>query len=85
MEQGLAELKSSGHRIWRQISGWGLLFLGVIGLFLPFLQGILFIILGLSILSTDYPWAGNILQKIKAKLKFRSSGNSDLDPRDGGP
>ena len=32
--------------------GWTFLLLGVIGLFLPILQGILFIMIGLAILST---------------------------------
>ena len=34
------------------IVGWFFVVLGIIGLFLPFLQGILFIIIGLSILSS---------------------------------
>ncbi len=34
------------------IVGWGFLALGVLGLFLPVLQGILFIMIGLAILSS---------------------------------
>ncbi|RPJ08107.1 MAG: hypothetical protein EHM36_05905, partial [Deltaproteobacteria bacterium] len=34
------------------IVGWGFITLGVLGLFLPFLQGILFILIGLAILSS---------------------------------
>jgi len=34
------------------IIGWFLVGLGVLGLFLPFLQGVLFIIIGIAILST---------------------------------
>jgi len=32
--------------------GWIFLFLGILGLFLPFLQGVLFIMIGLAILSS---------------------------------
>ncbi len=34
------------------IIGWSFLILGVLGLFLPILQGILFIMIGLAILSS---------------------------------
>jgi|SRR6516164_7341675 hypothetical protein len=44
--------------------GWGFIVLGVIGLFLPILQGVLFLIVGLLILSSEYVWAHKLLQKI---------------------
>jgi len=34
------------------ILGWFLVGLGIVGLFLPFLQGVLFIMIGLAILSS---------------------------------
>ena len=34
------------------IIGWLFIFLGIIGLFLPILQGVLFILIGLAILSS---------------------------------
>ena len=34
------------------VIGWLFIALGILGLFLPFLQGILFLIIGLAILST---------------------------------
>jgi uncharacterized membrane protein YbaN (DUF454 family) len=37
--------------------GWFLLLLGAIGLFLPVLPGVLFLLVGLSILSVEYAWA----------------------------
>jgi uncharacterized membrane protein YbaN (DUF454 family) len=40
-------------RIARITAGIALLVLGVIGLFLPFLQGILFLIMGLTLLSAE--------------------------------
>jgi uncharacterized protein len=51
-----------------QIVGWAFLGLGVIGLFLPVLQGILFIMIGLAILSTEYVWAHRWLTKLRQKF-----------------
>lgn len=39
-------------KIGMLIVGWAFVVLGIIGLFLPILQGMLFIIIGLSILSS---------------------------------
>ena len=36
------------------IAGWGFILLGVAGLLLPILPGVLFVLLGLAILSTEY-------------------------------
>jgi uncharacterized membrane protein YbaN (DUF454 family) len=56
--------------------GWTLIALGVIGLFLPFLQGVLFIMLGLLVLSRESETARRWLQRgrqryprVDAKLK----------------
>ena len=51
-----------------QIVGWIFLVLGVAGLFLPVLQGVLFIMIGLAILSTEYAWAHRRLTKLKQKF-----------------
>ncbi|MFH0808896.1 MAG: PGPGW domain-containing protein [Pseudomonadota bacterium] len=48
--------------------GWGLLFLGVIGLFLPILQGVLFIMLGLMVLSYHMPWAECALRRLRERF-----------------
>jgi hypothetical protein len=47
---------------------WSLIVLGVIGLFLPIVQGVLFLIVGLLILSSEYVWAHKLLQKIRARF-----------------
>ena len=47
--------------------GWFFIILGVIGLFLPLLQGILFIFIGVYLLSRRQPWASNLLVKLKIK------------------
>ncbi len=41
----------------RKVSGFGLLGLGVLGLVLPFLQGFLFLALGLFVMRHQYLWA----------------------------
>ena len=46
-------MKQTLARIGRIALGVALLVLGVIGLFLPFLQGILFIVVGLTLLSRE--------------------------------
>jgi uncharacterized membrane protein YbaN (DUF454 family) len=39
------------------VTGWALLLLGAVGLLLPVLPGVLFLVIGLSILSVEYEWA----------------------------
>ena len=46
------------------IIGWFFILVGIAGLFLPFLQGILFILLGLYILSLRSVFAQRQLKKI---------------------
>jgi hypothetical protein len=41
----------------RKTAGWSLMGLGVLGLVLPFLQGFLFLALGLFVLRHQYLWA----------------------------
>lgn len=41
--------------IFRQVMGWFFIVLGVVGLFLPVLQGILFLAVGFLLLSRDIP------------------------------
>jgi uncharacterized protein len=49
------------------ILGWLFVLLGIAGLFLPLLQGILFIFIGLIILSKESKIAKNILHHLKEK------------------
>jgi len=50
------------------VAGWLFIVLGVIGLFLPFMQGILFLMIGLTILSGEYVWAHHLLTKVRARF-----------------
>ncbi len=50
------------------VVGWAFILLGIAGLFLPVLQGILFLLIGLFILSSEYVWAHNLLHRLKDKF-----------------
>ena len=56
-------------RIFRLVAGWTLVAVGVVGLFLPVLQGFLLIISGLAVLSTESPWARRLLDRLKSLRK----------------
>ena len=59
-------MKAQIKRAGLLVAGWLFIVLGVIGLFLPIMQGLLFILIGLLILSTEYVWAHKLLQKLRA-------------------
>ena len=60
---------SSGWKRFAVIStGWVFILLGIVGLFLPVLQGILFILIGLVILSTEYHWARRLLGYVRERF-----------------
>ncbi len=48
--------------------GWAFILLGIAGLFLPVLQGILFLVIGLFILSSEYVWAHHLLQAFRQRF-----------------
>ena len=50
------------------LAGWTFIVLGIAGLFLPVLQGILFLMIGLIILSSEYAWAHRLVEKVKARF-----------------
>lgn len=53
------------RRLLKLILGWGFLVLGVLGLFLPILQGVLFLAIGLGLLAQELPWAHRLLTRLK--------------------
>lgn len=61
-------MKLQIKRILIIIVGWAFILLGIVGLFLPILQGILFILVGLIILSTEYVWAHHLLTRLKQRF-----------------
>lgn len=54
-------------RLVRIILGFGLIGLGIVGLFLPVLQGIAFIVAGLLLLAREYHWARRLLDWVRRK------------------
>ncbi|WP_043359532.1 PGPGW domain-containing protein [Belnapia sp. F-4-1] len=52
----------------RKLLGFSLLALGVLGLILPFLQGLLFLALGIFVLRDQYPWARRWMGKLEARF-----------------
>jgi uncharacterized protein len=62
-------------RILRLTAGWSLIAVGIVGLFLPILQGILFIASGLAVLSTESRWAKQLLDRLSAWRKSRRENN----------
>ena len=58
----------SGRPYWRHIVGWPLLILGIAGLALPFLQGILFIVVALTLLAPEIPLFGRVIEALKKRF-----------------
>jgi uncharacterized membrane protein YbaN (DUF454 family) len=56
-------LNAVTKRVVVLIVGWSFIVLGIAGLFLPVLQGILFLLIGLIILSSEYVWAQKLLKR----------------------
>jgi hypothetical protein len=52
--------------LWQAL-GYGFLVLGVLGMFLPILQGFLFLAIGLIILARHAPWAERLLDYLRQK------------------
>lgn len=50
------------------LAGWFFILLGIAGLFLPILQGVLFLVVGLIILSSEYVWAHRLLQRLRRRF-----------------
>ena len=60
---------SRARKLFDWIAGISLIVLGLVGLFLPVLQGVLFILAGLAILSSHSSLALRILEALKARLR----------------
>jgi uncharacterized membrane protein YbaN (DUF454 family) len=56
------------------ILGWFLVGLGVVGLFLPFLQGLLFIMIGLAILSSRNTTVKRLLDLLEKRYPDQYQG-----------
>ncbi|HEX4920273.1 MAG TPA: PGPGW domain-containing protein [Candidatus Bathyarchaeia archaeon] len=61
-------MQTKAKKVAPILFGWSFIMLGVIGLFLPVLQGVLFLLIGLFILSTEYVWAHRLLLRIQNRF-----------------
>ena len=66
--------------IGRQVLRWGkiglgflLILIGVIGGFIPIVQGWMFVLPGLAILATEFVWARRLLEKARARIGRKES------------
>lgn len=65
------KVSSAALRRWSMlVAGWGLVLLGIAGLFLPILQGILFLLVGLVLLSYE----SRTVRRFLAYLRLRYPG-----------
>lgn len=55
-------------------AGWGFMLLGIVGLFVPVLQGILFITIGLITLTRVHPWARAFVVRLRRKFPAANRG-----------
>lgn len=67
-------------RVLRIASGFLLLALGIIGLFLPILQGVLMILAGLAVLGKDLPWSRKITDRLADFVRRRSARGKGAEP-----
>ncbi len=67
-------MKDTAKKIGLLTAGWFLILLGVVGIVAPILPGIPFLIVGFSLLATEYAWARHLLAKLKARFpKFAAA------------
>ena len=62
------EVKAALKRASILVLGWAFVLLGIVGLFLPVLQGVLFILIGLFLLSSEYIWVHHVLQRVRQRF-----------------
>jgi uncharacterized membrane protein YbaN (DUF454 family) len=66
MDQGLEG--SATHPVWRGVKitlGLILVPLGVVGLFLPLLQGVLFLLVAVALLSSEVPFVARLRDRVR--------------------
>jgi uncharacterized membrane protein YbaN (DUF454 family) len=52
-------------RVISSVIGFSVVLLGIVGLFLPVLQGIVLIVAGLAILGTEFVWAKRLMKRFE--------------------
>ena len=70
----LRKLSPRARKVFDWVIGLTLIGIGIIGLFVPILQGLVFILAGLAVLSSHSRWARAIYDPLKARVKRVSHG-----------
>ncbi|MBN2056370.1 hypothetical protein JW905_15715 [bacterium] len=70
------------YRGVRIVTAWVFLVLGGLGLFLPFLQGILFLLIGLTLLSKDNPRLQRYRCALVSRLRRPNRHDNGQDDKD---
>ena len=78
------DMNTQVKRVAILILGWCFILLGIVGLFLPILQGVLFLLIGLIILSSEYVWAHHLLAKLRQRFPKISATAEDATKRAAG-
>lgn len=52
----------------RKLAGWSLVAFGVLGIILPFLHGMIFLLLGVFMMREQYVWAHNALAPLQRRF-----------------
>lgn len=60
-------LRARWKRLLILLTGWLFIFLGVLGIFLPILQGILFLAVGFYLLSLESPWVHRKMEQVRQR------------------
>jgi divalent metal cation (Fe/Co/Zn/Cd) transporter len=60
-------------RVIKLVLGWSFILLGIVGIFLPILQGLLFLFIGLVLLSSESKTARKILDRLEARYPKESA------------
>lgn len=64
-------------------AGWSFVAVGVLGLILPILPGLPFLLLGITILSAEHAWARKLLQKLRDRFPSLTSRSDAVKARAG--
>jgi uncharacterized membrane protein YbaN (DUF454 family) len=65
----------------RKLVGWGLVTFGVIGIILPFLHGMIFLLLGVFMMRQQYVWAHNALGPLQRRFPGMMARMDGLEAR----
>ncbi len=69
MSRGTPAKPGPRWKRWAVIGlGWVFVLLGLLGLGLPFLQGVLFLLLGFALLASQQAWAARLLHRLKRRF-----------------